>query len=368
MQIIVTHGSLAKTRVLNLPGWQLLMAVVTMALLLLALSGLVYHFVLLTAAREGWPVVGQIVKLVVRDEIAQRDRFMRENLDAMASKVGEMQAKLLKLESMGERVSGLAGLKQEDFKGLDKPAATPAAAAGGRGGPYVPIASPSLTQLNATLTSLDERSDRHSDVLTLVESRLFETRLRSLMVPSSAPVDGPVGSGFGFRTDPFTGRGALHTGLDFPSDTGTAIVAAAGGVVVTADMHPAYGRTVEIDHGNGLVTRYAHASKILVATGDLIRRGQKIAEVGSSGRSTGPHLHFEVLVEGVPQDPAKFLAQGSRAPVAAPAERVAQRAVSEVRPRTSVKAASAAPPPAAAAPAAPSDSPAVTEPGVKVTD
>lgn len=367
MQIIVTHGSLAKSRVLNLPGWQLLMAGASMALLLLALSGLVYHFVLLTAAREGWPVVGQIVKLVVRDEIAQRDRFMRENLDAMASKVGEMQAKLLKLESMGERVSGLAGLKQEDFKGLDKPTAAPALG-GGRGGPYVPIASPSLTQLNATLSSLDERSDRHSDVLTLVESRLFETRLRSLMVPSSAPVDGPVGSGFGFRTDPFTGRGALHTGLDFPSDTGTAIVAAAGGVVVTADMHPAYGRTVEIDHGNGLVTRYAHASKIVVATGDLIRRGQKIAEVGSSGRSTGPHLHFEVLVEGVPQDPAKFLAQGSRSPVLAPAERPAQRAVAEARPRASVKAALAVPPPAATAPAAPSDSPVATESGVKVPD
>ncbi len=367
MQIIVTHGSLAKTRVLNLPGWQLLMAGVSLALLLLALSGLVYHFVLLTAAREGWPVVGQIVKLVVRDEIAQRDRFMRENLDAMASKVGEMQAKLLKLESMGERVSGLAGLKADDFKGLDKPATTPAAG-GGRGGPYVPIASPSLTQLTAALTSLDERSDRHSDVLTLVESRLFETRLRSLMVPSSAPVDGPVGSGFGFRTDPFTGRGALHTGLDFPSDTGTAIVAAAGGVVVSADMHPAYGRTVEIDHGNGLVTRYAHASKILVATGDLIRRGQKIAEVGSSGRSTGPHLHFEVLVEGVPQDPAKFLAQGSRVPVAAPAERVAQRALAEARPRVSAKSASAVPPAAVAAAATPSDGPAASESGVKVTD
>lgn len=368
MQIIVTHGSLAKTRVVNLPGWQLLMAGVSLALLLLALSGLVYHFVLLTAAREGWPVVGQIVKLVVRDEIAQRDRFMRENLDAMASKVGEMQAKLMKLESMGERVSGLAGLKADDFRGLDKPGTPPAATpGGGRGGPYVPIASPSLTQLNATLASLDERSDRHSDVLTLVESRLFENRLRSLMVPSSAPVDGPVGSGFGFRTDPFTGRGALHTGLDFPADSGTAIVAAAGGVVVTADMHPAYGRTVEIDHGNGLVTRYAHASKISVATGDLIRRGQKIAEVGSSGRSTGPHLHFEVLVEGVPQDPAKFLAQGNRAPVA---ERVvAQRATPEARPRASAKAASAAPAPTPASPpAAVADSPASAESGGKVTD
>ena len=246
------------------------------------MSGLSYHFVVLKAAREGWPVVSQIVKFVVRDEIAQRDRVMRENLDAMASRVGEMQAKLVKLESMGERVSGLAGLKPEDFRGLDKPdTSAPPVMGGGRGGPYVPIRSPSMDQLNAALTLLDENTDRHSDVFTLIESRLLETRLRSLLVPSSAPVNGPIGSGFGFRLDPFTGRGALHTGLDFPADVGVPIFAAAGGVVLSAEMHPAYGRTVEIDHGSGLVTRYAHASKILVAVGDLIRRGQKIAEVGS---------------------------------------------------------------------------------------
>ena len=330
MQIIVTHGRYARTRVLDLPTWKLAIVGTFLVGLLLALSGAIYHFVFLKAAREGWPVVSQVVKLVVRDEIAQRDRFMRENLDAMASKVGEMQAKLMKLETMGERVSGLAGLKPEDFRGLDRPAApVPAAAAlgGGRGGPYVPVESPSLAQLNQAIAALDEGADRHSDVFTLVESRLLETRLRALMVPSSAPVDGPVGSGFGFRTDPFTGRGALHTGLDFPAETGTAILAAAGGVVLSAETHPAYGRTVELDHGNGLVTRYAHAARLLVAPGDLIRRGQKIAEVGSTGRSTGPHLHFEVLVDGAPQDPAKFLAQASRLPaghVARAANRTAE--------------------------------------------
>lgn len=327
MQIIVTHSRFARNRVLDLPVWKLLLATSFIAALLLVLSGAIYHFVFLKAAREGWPVVSQVVKLVVRDEIAQRDRFMRENLDAMASKVGEMQAKLVKLESMGERVSGLAGLKPEDFRGLDRPApaaSSPAGTAlpGGRGGPYLPIASPSLATLNQALAALDEGTERHGDVFTLVESRLLETRLRALMLPSSAPVDGPVGSGFGFRADPFTGRAALHTGLDFPADVGTPIVAAAGGVVSSAELHPAYGRTVELDHGNGLVTRYAHASKLLVAPGDLIRRGQKIAEVGSTGRSTGPHLHFEVLVDGAPQDPAKFLAQGA----GAPASRVARAA------------------------------------------
>ncbi|WP_428419667.1 M23 family metallopeptidase [Methylibium sp.] len=316
MQIIVTHGRYARTRALDLPAWKLTIVLTFLVALLLALSGAIYHFVFLKAAREGWPVVSQVVKLVVRDEIAQRDRFMRENLDAMASKVGEMQAKLMKLESMGERVSGLAGLKPEDFRGLDRPSPAPSGSAlgDGRGGPYLPVESPSMVQLNQAIAALDEGADRRSDVFTLVESRLLETRLRALMVPSSAPVDGPVGSGFGFRTDPFTGRGALHTGLDFPADTGTPILAAAGGVVLSAETHPAYGRTVELDHGNGLVTRYAHAAKLLVAPGDLIRRGQKIAEVGSTGRSTGPHLHFEVLVDGAPQDPAKFLAQAGRLP------------------------------------------------------
>jgi len=325
MQIIVTHGSFAKTRVMNLPGWQLGLAGATLALVLLLASGIAYHFLVLTAARDGWPVISQIVKFVVRDEIAQRDRVMRENLDAMASRVGELQAKLVRLESIGERVSGLAGLKSEDFRGLDRPTAPAApvpapAPGGGRGGPFIPatnsvaqaVITPTLQQLNDSLTRLDEDADHRGDVFTLIESRLLESRLRSLLVPNSAPVEGPVGSGFGFRIDPFTGRGALHTGLDFPADTGTAILAAAGGLVLSTDTHPAYGRTVELDHGNGLVTRYAHASKILVENGDLIRRGQKIAEVGSSGRSTGPHLHFEVLVEGVPQDPAKFLAQAGR--------------------------------------------------------
>jgi murein DD-endopeptidase MepM/ murein hydrolase activator NlpD len=119
-----------------------------------------------------------------------------------------------------------------------------------------------------------------------------------------------LGSSFGWRIDPFTGRSALHTGLDFQADTGTPILAAAGGIVVTQEFHPAYGNMIEVDHGNSLITRYAHTSKVFVQKGDLIRRGQKIAEVGTTGRSTGAHLHFEVLVQGVPQDPQTFLLAG----------------------------------------------------------
>ncbi|HEX6708144.1 MAG TPA: M23 family metallopeptidase [Albitalea sp.] len=306
MQVLITHGHVGQTRMFRFNRWQLAGGVIGIVVLLMLLSGTVYHLVFLKAAREGWPVVSQIVKLVVRDEVAQRERFMRENLDAMARRVGEMQAKMIKLEAVSERVSGMAGVKPEELQQLmTKPAA---AAGGGKGGPFVPAASPSMDQLMGWVGSLDEQADQSTDLYTMIESRLLEKRLLSLMIPNSRPVEGPIGSGFGFRADPFSGRAALHTGLDFPADTGTTIRAAAGGVVLSTDMHPQYGHMVELDHGRGLVTRYAHTSKVVVRPGDIVKRGQQIALVGTSGRSTGPHLHFEVLVDGVPQNPSKFLA------------------------------------------------------------
>ncbi|MEY4749038.1 MAG: hypothetical protein RIQ60_1252 [Pseudomonadota bacterium] len=330
MDILITHGSLARSRSLHLRTSQIVVVIALLVAMLIGMSGLAYHFIFIKAAREGWPLVSDMLGLVVRDEIEQRDRYMRENLDAMARKVGEMQAKLVRLESMGERVSGLAGLKADELRAIDAPAkpaktssadapapssaaASAADVAGGRGGPYRPVNSPQLEQLNDLVAMLDSQADHSSDVFTLVESRLLERRLTALVVPSIAPVDGPVGSGFGFRTDPFNGRPALHTGLDYPASIGTAIHAAAGGVVRAAEAEAAYGMAVEIDHGNGLATRYAHTSKVLVKPGDLIKRGQLIALVGNTGRSTGPHLHFEVLLDGVPQNPQRFLSRADRA-------------------------------------------------------
>ncbi len=311
MQILITHGASARTRVMQLSAWQLGLASALIVLTLILLSGTIYHVLFQKAAREGWPVVSQLLKLVVRDEFAQRDRFMRENLDAMAQRVGEIQAKLVRLDAVSERVSQVAGVKASELQLMRNAPVPAAAASGAQGGPYLPMDSPSLEQLKSSVTILDETADRAADVLTLVESRLFEARMQALMVPSAKPVNSPQGSGFGFRADPFTGRPSLHAGLDFPADPGTPILAAAGGVVSTVELHPQYGQLVEIDHGKNLVTRYAHASRFNVKQGDLVRRGDKIAEVGSTGRSTGPHLHFEVLVEGVPQDPARFLAGGS---------------------------------------------------------
>src|SRR2546421_8627546 len=178
MQVLITHGNVARTRVYRFSRWQLFAGALIGLTTMLVLSATVYHLVFLKAAREGWPVVSQIVKLLVRDEFAQRDRFMRENLDAMAQKVGEMQAKMIKLEAMSERVSGMAGVKPEELQQLtDKPAT--AAAAGGKGGPFVPASSPSLEQLKGWVGWLDEQADQNTDVYTMVESRLLEKRLQS---------------------------------------------------------------------------------------------------------------------------------------------------------------------------------------------
>ncbi len=320
MQLLITHGRLARTHALQFTRWQLALGALALAALLLLLSGTVYHFVFLKAAREGWPVVSPLVRLIVRDELAQRERFMRENLDAIAQKVGEMQAKLVRLEAMGERVQGLAGVKVDELDPPHRPAsgAMPTGTGAGRGGPFVAVARPSLEQLQQLVSGLDEVTDFNSDYFTLVESRLLASRLQALMVPSATPVDVVVGSGFGFRRDPFNGRSALHTGLDFPALAGTPIHAAAGGIVTARETRPEYGLVLELSHGNGLVTRYAHCSAISVPLGALVRRGQVVAQVGDSGRSTGAHLHFEVLVDGVPQDPARFLAGPPAVQAAAP--------------------------------------------------
>ena len=307
MHFIITDARLAKSRAVHLSGTRLVLAMLALSLVLMAMSAGLYHWVFLKGAREGWPVIGTLVKLVVKDEFEQRDRFMRENLDAMARKLGEMQAKLVQLEALGERVSGLAGVNPNDIKVQP-----------GRGGALVSGRPLTMEELQATLTDLDQITEERADLLTVMESRLFDQKIRTMMIPTQQPVaGGHLGSSFGWRIDPFTGRSALHTGMDFQADPGTTILAAAGGVVVAAEWHPAYGNMVEVDHGNDLITRYGHSSKLLVKKGDLVKRGQRIAEVGSTGRSTGPHLHFEVLVQGVPQDPQKFLAAGQNLPAQA---------------------------------------------------
>jgi len=305
MQLIITDAWLAKSRSIQVTIPKLIFSTFLASLILVMVAGGMYHWVFLKGAREGWPVVGALLQLVVKDEFAQRDRYMRENLDVLARQVGEMQAKALLLESLGERVSGLAGIRPSEIKKNV-----------GQGGVLVSSQPLSSQQLLTTLNSLDEQSNERTKLFTVLESRLFDQKMRNMMIPTQLPVSpGDMGSAFGWRIDPFTGTSALHTGLDFQASPGTPILAAAGGVVVAQEFHSAYGNMVEIDHGNDLITRYAHASKTHVKRGDLIKRGQKIAEVGSTGRSTGPHLHFEVWVQGIVQDPQKFLAAGKNPPL-----------------------------------------------------
>ena len=155
---------------------------------------------------------------------------------------------------------------------------------------------------------LARQVESRNDMLGVLEAQLFEQAVKKKMIPTMMPVKAPYNaSSFGWRIDPFTGQRAIHEGIDFIAENGTPIVAAAGGVVMFAGFHPQYGNMIDIDHGNDLVTRYAHASKIVVQEGDLVQRGRKIGEVGNTGRSTGPHLHFEVRFRGAAQNPAKFL-------------------------------------------------------------
>jgi hypothetical protein len=168
MQLIITDAWLAKSRAIHLSGTKLLVALLGLSFALVLVSASLYHWVFLKGAREGWPVIGTLVRLVVKDEFAQRDRFMRENIEVIAKKLGEMQAKMLQLESLGERVSGLAGVNPAEIKA--KP---------GQGGTLVLGRDLSIEELRVSLNELDQLASQRADVMTLIESRLFEQKINT---------------------------------------------------------------------------------------------------------------------------------------------------------------------------------------------
>jgi murein DD-endopeptidase MepM/ murein hydrolase activator NlpD len=227
---------------------------------------------------------------------------MQQNLNAMAVKLGEMQAQLTRLDALGDRLSALAGVKPQEFRFSESP---------GLGGAQVTSIPPqnlSMADFNDRLALLSRSMENRTDMLSVLEAQLFEQAVKKKLLPTIMPVDAPYNaSSFGWRIDPFTGQNAMHEGIDFQADTGAPVIAAAGGVVVFAGFHPQYGYMIDIDHGNDLVTRYAHLSRLFVKEGAMVQRGRRIAESGSTGRSTGPHLHFEVRFRGVAQNPARFL-------------------------------------------------------------
>ena len=226
------------------------------------------------------------------------------HLSAMAMRLGELQAQMMRLDGLGERLAKAAGLKPQDLQSM-QPGTIP-----GRGG-AVPTSSRPLTvdELTGLVDRLARDVEARSDQLSVLEALIVQGSASRSFLPSLRPVaDGWYSSNFGVRIDPFSGESAFHEGIDFPAETGTPVLAAASGKVVYAGFHPQYGKMIEVDHGSGLVSRYAHASQVNVGEGDFVVRGQRIGAVGSTGRSTGPHLHFEVRLFGVPQNPVRFLA------------------------------------------------------------
>jgi murein DD-endopeptidase MepM/ murein hydrolase activator NlpD len=304
LNIIVVSGAMGRARTLTLDWRHWTLGGLGLLLLFLSFTLLFNYVTLRYAASIKHPLLQAILLDDQREEARKTQEVIQGHLNAMAVRLGELQAQLLQLDGLGERLAQMAGLKPKDLPPPIEPGKAP-----GRGGPAPTLSRDlSVDEFGSLLSELSHAVEQRSDQLTVLEALLVSTSANKKFLPSLAPVDGGwLSSSFGWRIDPFSGQKSFHEGLDFPSESGTPIVAAASGKVIFADVHPQYGKMVEIDHGNGLVTRYAHASKLFVKEGDFIVRGQKVASVGSTGRATGPHLHFEVRLNGVPQNPARFL-------------------------------------------------------------
>lgn len=310
MHLILVSDRLATAKTITLTPRHFVAAVVALAFVILALSTLFSYLTVRHAAEIRLPILKDIVRAVTAEESQRSTEFVRQNLNVMAIKLGEMQAQLTRLDTLGERLAGFAGVKPQDLKAIEA-----GARRDGRGGPLIQATETSAGDLQRAVEALERQVEARTDTLSLIESQLLEDRIRKSMLPTSLPVDANWNaSAFGWRFDPFTGDRAMHEGVDFVAPVGTPIRAAASGIVVSAEWHPQYGHLIEIDHGKELTTRYAHASRLLAKRGAFVKRGQKIAEVGSTGRSTGPHLHFEVRVRGIAQNPDRFLKLAKNVP------------------------------------------------------
>lgn len=302
MQIIVISDRLAKAKSVTLSARHVAASAAAALLVLAAMSAALYWLTLRFAAEGQHPLVHQLFGAVLRAETERSREFVQQNLNALAVRIGEMQAQLARLDAVGERLAALAGIRPQEFRFSEAP--------GMGGAPSAAVAPQDLTlgQLKAKVVSLSRELEDKSDILGVLEAQLFEQTVKKKALPTMLPVNAPFNaSGFGWRIDPFTGQQAMHEGVDFIVDVGTPVVAAAGGVVQFAGFHPQYGLMVDIDHGHELLTRYAHLSRLAVKEGDIVQRGRRIGDSGNTGRSTGPHLHFEVRFRGAPQNPARFL-------------------------------------------------------------
>ncbi|MGH8176920.1 MAG: M23 family metallopeptidase [Steroidobacter sp.] len=304
MNVIVFSKRLGRARQfeLNRP----IAMTVTLAAITAVLGGVLFAGVLLGRSGVGFEPTAQTGEWGARlkeqrEQIAAARRELQERLDAITSRVGQMNAHVIRLDALGRRLTEMAKLDKGEFNFDSEPAV---------GGPegLVEGAVAASPDLSAMLDNLTHQIRDRERQLSVLESLISTRNLSSQIVPNGRPVmQGWISSYFGRRADPFTGRNAFHRGVDFAGPAGAQVVAVASGVVTYSKDRFGYGKTVEINHGGGYVTRYAHNQRVLVTVGDTVQKGQAIALIGSTGRSTGPHLHFEVLKQGRAVDPMSFV-------------------------------------------------------------
>ena len=308
MRIIVVSKRYGSTRSFSLGGWARALISVCAVGVPVGLAAVAYKFItqdaemLDTHSREAW--VSTLEEQ--QGEVIQVRKDTEKKLAALTLRVSELQARLVRLDALGERLTTMAKLDSGEFDFSQAPAV---------GGPSNGL---SLTELHSpslldTLDELAEQNENRQQQLDTLEALLADRKLQNDVFLAGRPIrKGWMSSRYGRRTDPFTGAADWHQGVDFAAKSGAEIVAVASGVVTWADDRYQYGKMVEINHGNGFVTRYAHAKSLLVKAGDIVKKGQAIGLVGSTGRSTGPHVHFEVHKNGRVVDPASYIHRASR--------------------------------------------------------
>jgi murein DD-endopeptidase MepM/ murein hydrolase activator NlpD len=241
-----------------------------------------------------------------RKEIADLRSQLQERVDAMAMRLGQVNAHVIRLDALGKRLTDMANIDPREFDFDSEPPT---------GGPEdsdgVGAEIPDLT---AMLDSLERKVDLRDAQLAALENVILARDLNQQIRPQGRPTNaGFISSYYGERQDPFTGHEAFHKGVDFAGAAGSEVVSVAAGVVTWAGQRSGYGSLVEINHGNGYVTRYGHNQRVLVNVGQTVTRGQGVALMGSTGRSTGPHVHFEVLKNGRQINPISFLGSSGAA-------------------------------------------------------
>ena len=278
-------------------GWQKAACFSTLVAVLVAIAGTGFWWGYTTK---------EIVQLTVLEGkidaekalIAKTRMNAKSDLDALAAHIGQMQANVTRLNALGQRLVVVAKLDSDEFDFENTPA---------YGGPHESEAG-SPMDLNTVLTDLDEQLQTREQQLSLLEDVIMRSELKKEARPAGRPIKkGWISSYYGMRNDPFSGKLDMHKGMDFAGKKGSDVIAVASGVVTWSGERYGYGNMVEINHGNGYVTRYGHNENILVNIGDSVERGQSISKMGSTGRSTGPHVHFEVLLNDRKVDPIRFV-------------------------------------------------------------